>query len=177
MEQFYFTKIGQKYAAKTATGSIMEFTIGKFGDGIPVAEPMDLTDLVSPLGELFIFKKTSEGNQVVVQTQFTNVINGEILPAFHLKEIGLFAKLRTADGKEDKDNPETLVAYAHVMGDDYGDYIPNTPTEFIINWPFQISNSQNVSVNVGLMSYALQKDFEELKETVESKPHVAVVYR
>ena len=34
MEKFYPTKAGLEYAALTAQGKIIEFTKGKFGDGI-----------------------------------------------------------------------------------------------------------------------------------------------
>ena len=92
MDKFIFTKKGMSYAAKTATGSRLMFTRGKFGNG--VAEDASLLeDLVKPLGELHIAKKTVDGNQVTVETQFSNVVNGSPLSEFHLKEIGLFAKV------------------------------------------------------------------------------------
>lgn len=177
MDRFYFTAAGMNYAAKTAVGYILQFTRGKFGNGLPETDVGAMTDLVNPLGELSISKKSTDGNQVTIQTQFTNLLAGSALPAFHLTEIGLFGKLLMPDGSEDPTSPETLIGYAYVIGDDHGDYIPNTPTEFIINWPFSISNSENVSVTVSLTAYALQKDLDELKNKVDSKTHVDVMYR
>ena len=177
MDRFYFTAAGMNYAAKTAVGYILQFTRGKFGSGLPETDVGSMTDLVDPLGELSISKKSTNGNQVTIQTQFTNVVGDTTLPAFHLTEIGLFGKLLTPDGLEDPASPEILIGYAYVTGDDNGDYIPNTPTEFIINWPFSISNTENVSVTVSLTAYALQKDLDELKNKVDSKTHVDVMYR
>lgn len=52
MEKFYPTKAGLEYAALTAQGKIIEFTKGKFGDGIRSTENIaELTDLIHPLGE------------------------------------------------------------------------------------------------------------------------------
>lgn len=180
MDRFYFTAAGMNYSAKTAVGYILQFTRGKFGSGLPDLPEIDvgnMIDLVNPLGELNISKKSTNGNQVTIQTQFTNVIEGATLPAFHLTEIGLFGKLLTPDGLEDTTSPETLIGYAYVSGDDHGDYIPNTPTEFIINWPFSISNTENVSVTINMASYALQKDLEDLKAKIDNKIHVDVMYR
>lgn len=179
MDKFKFTAAGLEYAAKVTTGSILTFTKGEFGDGAPNtdADVSNLTDLINPLGVLRIAKHTVEGQQVTIQTQFSNMADGTILPAFHLKEIGLFAKLQKENGEDDTDYPETLVAYAYASGDDHGDYIAETPTEFIINWPFTISNTENVSVTVSLTAYALQKDLDELKNKVDSKTHVDVMYR
>ena len=51
MEKFYPTKAGIEYAALTAQGKIIEFTKGKFGDGVRSTENItELTDLIHPLG-------------------------------------------------------------------------------------------------------------------------------
>ena len=169
MDKFIFTDKGLEYAAKTATGSALVFTRGKFGDGTTNSAEK-LTDLVHTLGELQISKKTISGNQVTIETQFTNALDSDsTLPAFHLKEIGLFAKLQSTNGKDDKNYPETLVCYARAAGDDAGDYIPATPTEFIINWPFSVSNTDNIKITVGLQAFALQLDLDN--ETAARKTH------
>ena len=161
MDKFIFTAKGLEYAAKTATGSVLVFTRGKFGDGTTSGDVSRLTDLVKPLGELQISKKTVTENQVTIETQFTNTLSDSAtLPPFHLTEIGLFAKLQTSGGADDSQYPETLVCYAHATGSDAGDYIPSTPTEFIINWPFSVSNADNVQITVGLSAFALQRDLD-----------------
>lgn len=169
MDKFIFTNKGLEYAAKTATGSILMFTKGKFGDGTAGGDIAKLTDLVKPLGELQISKKMFEGNQVTIETQFTNTTGRDsTLPAFHLKEIGLFAKLQTSSGADDPKYPETLVCYARSEGSDIGDYIPTTPTEFIINWPFSISNADNVKITVGLGAFALQTDLDNAEKNFKN---------
>ena len=161
MDKFIFTAKGLEYAAKTATGNVLVFTRGKFGDGTASGDVSRLTDLVKPLGELQISKKTVTENQVTIETQFTNTLSeSATLPPFHLTEIGLFAKLQTSGGADDSQYPETLVCYAHATGSDAGDYIPSTPTEFIINWPFSVSNADNVQITVGLGAFALQRDLD-----------------
>ena len=161
MDKFIFTAKGLEYAAKTATGSVLVFTRGKFGDGVASGDVSRLTDLVKPLGDLQISKETVTENQVTIETQFTNTVSDSAtLPPFHLTEIGLFAKLQTSGGADDPKYPETLVCYAHATGSDAGDYIPSTPTEFIINWPFSVSNADNVQITVGLSAFALQRDLD-----------------
>ena len=148
MDKFIFTAKGLEYAAKTATGSVLMFTKGKFGSGTTSGDVANLTNLINPLGELQISKKTVTENQVTIETQFRNTVSDSAtLPPFHLTEIGLFAKLQTSGGADDSQYPETLVCYAHVTGSDAGDYIPSTPTEFIINWPFSVSNADNVQIS------------------------------
>ena len=161
MDKFIFTAKGLEYAAKTATGSVLMFTKGKFGSGTTSGDVANLTNLINPLGELQISKKTVTENQVTIETQFTNTVSDSAtLPPFHLTEIGLFAKLQTSGGADDSQYPETLVCYAHATGSDAGDYIPSTPTEFIINWPFSVSNADNVQITVGLGAFALQRDLD-----------------
>ena len=64
MEKFYPTKAGLEYAALTAQGKIIEFTKGKFGDGIRSTENIaELTDLIHPLGELPISKKSVKNSK------------------------------------------------------------------------------------------------------------------
>lgn len=168
MNNFKFTNAGLEYAAKTTTGSTMVFTKGKFGDGnCAGTDTAALSELIHPLGELKISKQTIDGKQVTVQTQFSNVIDGQTLPSFNLREAGLFAKLQV-NGIDDAENPETLVAYAYAEGDDRGDYISDTPTEFIINWPFVVSNADNINIITNQTAYALQKDFEVVENTVDN---------
>ena len=134
MEKFYPTKAGLEYAALTAQGKIIEFTKGKFGDGIRSTENIaELTDLIHPLGELPISKKSVKNSTIITTTQFSNRVGCSILPTFYLMEIGLFAKVVNADGTDDDEHPETLIGYAF---DGHGDKIIGTSlSEFIINIP------------------------------------------
>ena len=160
MEKFYPTKAGLEYAALTAQGKIIEFTKGKFGDGIRSIENIaELTDLIHPLGELPISKKSVKNSTIITTTQFSNRVGGSILPTFYLMEIGLFAKVVNADGTDDDEHPETLIGYAF---DGHGDKIIGTSlSEFIINIPLTVADVNNVTVDIDSLVYPTLKQFED----------------
>ena len=160
MEKFYPTKAGIEYAALTAQGKIIEFTKGKFGDGVRSTENItELTDLIHPLGELPISKKSVKNSTIITTTQFSNRVGGSILSTFYLMEIGLFAKVVNADGTDDDEHPETLIGYAF---DGHGDKIIGTSlSEFIINIPLTVANADNVIVDIDSLVYPTLKQFED----------------
>lgn len=160
MEKFYPTKAGIEYAALTAQGKIIEFTKGKFGDGIRSTENIaELTDLIHPLGELPISKKSVKNSTIITTTQFSNRVGSSILPTFYLTEIGLFAKLVNVDGTDDKEHPATLIGYAF---DVHGDKISGTSlSEFIINIPLTVADVNNVTVDIDSLVYPTLKQFED----------------
>ena len=160
MEKFYPTKAGIEYAALTAQGKIIEFTKGKFGDGVRSTENItELTDLIHPLGELPISKKSVKNSTIITTTQFSNRVGGSILPTFYLTEIGLFAKLVNVDGTDDKEHPATLIGYAF---DVHGDKISGTSlSEFIINIPLTVADVNNVTVDIDSLVYPTLKQFED----------------
>ena len=160
MEKFYPTKAGIEYAALTSQGKIIEFTKGKFGDGVRSTENItELTDLIHPLGELPISKKSVKNSTIITTTQFSNRVGGSILPTFYLTEIGLFAKLVNVDGTDDKEHPATLIGYAF---DVHGDKISGTSlSEFIINIPLTVANADNVIVDIDSLVYPTLKQFED----------------
>ncbi len=160
MEKFYPTKAGIEYAALTAQGQIIEFTKGKFGDGVRSTENItELTDLIHPLGELPISKKSVKNSTIITTTQFSNRVGGSILPTFYLMEIGLFAKVVNADGTDDDEHPETLIGYAF---DGHGDKIIGTSlSEFIINIPLTVADVNNVTVDIDSLVYPTLKQFED----------------
>ena len=160
MEKFYPTKAGIEYAALTAQGKIIEFTKGKFGDGVRSTENItELTDLIHPLGEFPISKKIVKNSTIITTTQFSNRVGGSILPTFYLMEIGLFAKVVNADGTDDDEHPETLIGYAF---DGHGDKIIGTSlSEFIINIPLTVADVNNVTVDIDSLVYPTLKQFED----------------
>ena len=160
MEKFYPTKAGIEYAALTAQGKIIEFTKGKFGDGVRSTENItELTDLIHPLGELPISKKSVKNSTIITTTQFSNRVGGSILPTFYLMEIGLFANVVNADGTDDDEHPERLIGYAF---DGHGDKIIGTSlSEFIINIPLTVADVNNVTVDIDSLVYPTLKQFED----------------
>ena len=61
MEKFYPTKAGIEYAALTAQGKIIEFTKGKFGDGVRSTE--NITELTEALFLSLQFQTTVHHTQ------------------------------------------------------------------------------------------------------------------
>ena len=141
-DKFIVTNKGQEYIAKAAAGKTLLFTKGKFGNGQPTGAQATMTDIVSSLGTLAVSKYKSEGNQTIVTTQFSNRVNGSILPAFHLTEVGLYGKVQG-----DSSSPETLLLYATVP-ESQSDYIQQTLTEFILNWPITFSAESTINVEI-----------------------------
>ncbi|MCI8403397.1 MAG: hypothetical protein HFE49_00680 [Clostridia bacterium] len=168
MERFYPTSIGREYAAQTAMGKVLKFTRGKFGNGIRTNQNISaLTELINPLGDLPISKKSVKGSTITVTTQFSNMVDGNLLSTFNLSEVGLFGKLINADGTDIPEYPEALLGYAF---DNPGDKIPAILTEFILNFPLTVSDVENVTVGVSSIAYTTQKDFDKHK-TAEVLDH------
>ena len=183
MERFYMTNRGLDYVAKTASGYVLKITKGKFGDGVSNGTITELSDLVNPLGELAISKITANNGSVKIDTQFSNMVDGSILPPFYLKELGLFAKL-VKDGEDDPNYPETLIAYSCTLPNEQGERIPGVLTEYIISWPYSVTNSENVEVVISSMAYVKQKEYDSyISENdkniseLQSRTNVEVVYR
>ena len=143
---FYLTYKGQEYIAKSLTGKTLAITRGQFGNGsIGSGIPNERTSLVSALGDLIISKKAVSENRLTITTQFSNKVNGSILPAFYLTEAGIYGKVLNADGTTD--SAETLIAYAYCNQSE-ADEIKQVLTEFILNWPMVISSEANVEVTI-----------------------------
>lgn len=166
MDKFYITNIGLNYLSQVAEGKKIVFTRGRFGDGAVTSNIGALTDLLNPIGDMAISKMNVNEHQVSITTQFSNLVNGKLLDPFYLRELGLYGKLQNSDGSDNNAFPEKLIAYAS-CGTDQGDRIPGTLTEFIINWPCTVSNSENVSVEVSSLAYAKEIDLIEAKQELE----------
>ena len=158
---FFFTKTGQYYLAQLGTGKSLVFTRGQFGDGVlsASADQTEQKSLINRLGDMPISKQSVSANTVTTTVQFSNKVDGSILPAFSFMEVGLLAKLRNVDGTDDPNFPEALVCYSNAVTAERADYIPNVLTEFIMNFPCTVSNAQNVSavINESLV-YVTQED-------------------
>lgn len=161
---FFITKKGQEYLAQLGAGKRLVFTHGQFGDGVldASADQTDRTALVHPLGNMPIEKQHVSANTVTTTVQFSNRVDGVVLAAFSFMEVGLFAKLKNADGTDDTNSPEALVCYSNALTSEQADYIPNVLTEFKLNFPCIVSNAQNVGAVIdSSLAYVSQKEFEE----------------
>lgn len=161
---FVLTVKGLEYLTKSTVGQTLAITKGKFGSGaLPDGTAASsLTDLITPLGTLPIEKQRMTGSKVVITTQFSNKVNGSILPEFHLMEVGLFGKMKNADGTDDTSSPETLIIYANAKTTEKADNIEAILTEFLINFNLIISGSQNIACVIDeSLVYPTKEEFNE----------------
>lgn len=161
---FYTTNKGHNYIAKSMEGKTLVLTRGQYGDGaLPEGAVITaMTALISPLADMHISKQNTIENCIITTTQFTNRVNGSILPPFHLMEAGIFGKIKNADGTDDENNPEVLLFYANEQTKEKADYIPGILTEFLINWPLTISGAENITVEISdSLIYPTMEDFNE----------------
>ena len=147
---FYTTNTGYSYIANAVAGKTLVLTRGQFGDGVLPENVAitSVTELTSPLGTLPISRQSTDKNCVTITTQFSNNVNGTLLPPFHFMEAGLWGKLKNEDGTDDENAPEALLFYANALSKEKADYIPGGLTEFIINWPLTISEASTVTVEM-----------------------------
>lgn len=168
---FYTTDRARQYIAKATAGHKLVFTRGQYGNGELAGGTavLSMTELISPLAALPISKKVTADDRVIIKTQFSNLVNGNLLEPFHLMEAGIFGKVVNEDGTDDEDCPETLMFYANAQTKEKADYIPSVLTEFLLNWPFTISNAENVTVKISeSMIYPTMEDLNERTPVVSA---------
>ena len=161
---FHVTDKGHRYMAKAVEGKTLILTKAQYGNGeLPEETAItSVTELISPLADMPISKKSSMSNIMTTTTQFSNKVNGKLLKPFYFMEAGVFGKVKNADGTDDEDAPETLVFYANAITADKADYIPGTLTEFILNWPLTIRGGAEVTVEINeSLIYPTMKEFHE----------------
>lgn len=161
---FYITDKGNQYISKALAGKTLVVTKGKYGNGeLPEGTSVrSLTDLIAPLADMPVSHQNNIKNTVVTTTQFSNSVNKKILPPFYLMEAGIFGKLKNEDGTDYEDGTETLLFYSYEQIKERADYIPGVLTEFIINWPLTISDSENITVEINeSLVYPTLKEFNE----------------
>ncbi|MDO5397476.1 MAG: phage tail protein, partial [bacterium] len=171
------TSKGLRLQAKAQTGIPLVIKSVVVGDGY-LPEGTDVIQMTSLINQIADAHTDIISNEVK-SDGFTyleaRISSGEA--AFFLREIGIIAT--------DPDEGDILYAYANA--DDYADFIPASDESVTIQditLVTAVGNAENIEVNVSISAGISRNDFEnlkaqltELKETVESKPHVAVVYR
>ena len=165
INSFKLTKKGQNYIARSLSDRALVFTRAQYGSGVPAdgVDPFTMTGLVKPLGQLHISNVISEAGTTTITTQFSNRVNGQILSAFHMTEVGIWGKLQSYDGSDDLENTEALLCYGYVP-ENQADYIDAVLTEFIINFPIKISGEAVVDVIID--ESLVYPTVEEMKEAV-----------
>lgn len=162
---FYTTLNGQRHIARSLEdGKKLVLTRSAFGKGVLPSGmyPVSAEELVAKLGEMLFKVKEASDNEYKITTNFSNNINGRILPAFHLTEMGIYGKIENGDGSTDADYPEKLLFYG-CCSESEADYIPNVLTEFIINWSVAIAGEATIESTIDeSLVYASQKEMEAL---------------
>ena len=164
LEYTYTTVIGEEYISYTLAGKRLKLTIAQFGDGVLAGDKDQKQQkaLVHHLGDMPISKQVVTGNNIVTTTQFSNKVNGDVLPPFHLMEIGLFGKLLNEDGTDDTAHPEALLFYINAVSPEHADEIPGILTEYIINWPMSVSNTEQVTAVISeSLVYPTKAEFDQ----------------
>ena len=162
---FETTNKGYQYIAAAKTGKTLVLTKGQYGSGaLPEgAEMSTMTELVAPIADMPITKKTVLDKSSIISTQFSNRVNGVIVNAFHFMEAGLFGKLKNADGTDCEDGPEALLFYGNALTTEIADYIPAVLNENLINWTIDTSGAANVTVEINeSLLYPTLEEFNRL---------------
>lgn len=164
---FCITNKGNEYLTQAAAGRTLVITKGAFGNGVLPSgvTPESRQALVSTLGPLTIKSKTVSGNTMTVNTELSNKVNGSILPAFRLTEIGLYGKLKTASGGDDPNYGETLIMYGYAPSGT-ADYVDAVLAEYMISWPIVVSRSANITIEYTDEAHVNVVELEALKKEV-----------
>lgn len=151
----YLTKAGRNLIAKGLTGTKIEFTRVKMGDGQPAAgQKLDeLTDLIAPKKVLSINSISKEDDGTCrVRTHLTNI---GLEVGLFVYELGVFAN--------DPDEGEILYSYTTA---ETPDFLPPEGGTTLINHQFDIvtivGNATDISAKIDTAGYVSQADFDEL---------------
>lgn len=151
----YLTKKGRNLIAKGLTGTKIQFTRVKIGDGQPAqGEKLDeLTDLIAPKKELSINSIKVAGDSLCrVRTHLTNI---GLETGLFVYELGVYAL--------DPDDGEILYGYTTASTPDF---LPPEGGSTLINHQFDImtivGNATNISAKIDVDGYVSQADFDEL---------------
>ncbi|WP_422447784.1 hypothetical protein [Thermoanaerobacterium sp. DL9XJH110] len=147
------TNKGRNLQAKAQTGTQLNFTKIKIGDGSLSGQSIvDLTSLINTKKELTILGiETLTGGKAKLRSYFTNA---DILTGFYWRELGVFA--------QDPDEGEILYCYGNAGTN--AEYIPAgggpDVVERYINVITLVGNATNVSATLGSEIYVTQADFD-----------------
>lgn len=155
----HLTKKGRNLIAKGLTGTQIQFTRVKIGDGQPAGQKLDeLSDLIAPKKELSINSIKAEGDgQCRVRTHLTNI---GLEVGLFVYELGVFAL--------DPDDGEILYGYTTA---ETPDFLPPEGGATLINHQFDlmtiVGNATNISTKFDVDGYVSQADFDELKNELQ----------
>lgn len=151
----YLTKKGRNLIAKGLTGTKINFTRVKIGDGQPTAGQKidELNDLIAPKKELPINSIKVEGDGLCrVRTHLTNI---GLEVGLFVYELGVYAL--------DPDDGEILYGYTTASTPDF---LPPEGGSTLINHQFDImtivGNATNINAKIDVDGYVSQADFDEL---------------
>lgn len=159
--QLNMTNAGALLASQTALGDQIEFTHIKMGDG---NEPIDfriLTDLVNVKQDMPIARaKIVDINTIALGS---NLYPDDITESFYWREVGVFARNVT------RATPEVLFSYGYTYTPSYVS-IGGTITEKMIDIDLQLSNAENVVINLDYSNlFPTKEEMEEALDNLDEK--------
>lgn len=148
-----FTNAGRALQAKALAGTPLVFTKIALGSGsLNGRDPATFTSLLELKVSLSISKTTREGQQVMLEANFSNQDNNT---GFYWREVGLFA------------NDPTLgeILYCYGNAGNVAEYIqPSTSSsiEKVITLTAVVGNAQNVTAIINTAAFATKKDISAM---------------
>lgn len=163
--KIYLTKTGREYLAQALKGSTIALVRAECGTG-RADDPENAAALSDYAADMVIASKRAEGENTVIQTQFTNVAEtGETkYQDITITEMALFATL-------DNENAAVL-AYAATDEGETGIYIPAVRTEIVMNWTLAVSSAADITIAPTSAAYVTQADFTAHTESQEAHTRV-----
>lgn len=148
-----FTNAGRALQAKALAGTPLVFTKIALGSGsLNGRDPATFTSLLELKVSLSISKTTRDGQQVMLEANFSNQDNNT---GFYWREVGLFA------------NDPTLgeILYCYGNAGNLAEYIqPSTSSsiEKVITLTAVVGNAQNVTAIINTAAFATKKDISAM---------------
>ena len=148
-----FTNAGRALQAKALAGTPLVFTKIALGSGsLNGRDPATFTSLLELKVSLSISKTTRDGQQVMLEANFSNQDNNT---GFYWREVGLFA------------NDPTLgeILYCYGNAGNVAEYIqPSTSSsiEKVITLTAVVGNAQNVTAIINTAAFATKKDISAM---------------
>lgn len=162
------TDVGRSLFAEVQAGAVFIPTKIVIGSGeLPTGKtPATMTDVVTPVAELAINKKTrSPDGKAIYGGVYTNA---EITTAFYFRELALYAKAeyRDENGAVLKAIPEVMYSYGNAGST--ADYMPAYSTSTVVERQMDlvvyVGNDTTIDLTVDSGVYVTQEEFRQAME-------------
>lgn len=152
-----------------ASGNSLEFTHFGIGDGTAPAAPETLESLVHPLFTIPVAKTYASDTQQGATVARGSFMNSGEKGNFHLRELGLFARLRTTPAAAPSDDAPPIL-FGYTNAGDSADYIPTVGISSLIEEGIVMTiatGSASVLYVENPTAAASLKDMQDLEQKVK----------